>query len=56
MKMLTEVVHQTRDSDFEFIKDEHGQIVKVPRRRESDTLKITTKDYKGTTVQNEIDS
>ena len=55
MQMLTEVIHQKSESDFEFMKDSNGQIVKIPKRRNSDLKEtIITTDMKGTKVHNEI--
>lgn len=51
MQMLKEVVHQT-EPDFQYIKDEHGQIVKTPTRRHGDLKeKIITTNMKGATAQ-----
>jgi hypothetical protein len=56
MQMLTEVVHQKVNQEFEFIRDSSGQIVKTMKRRDSDIKEtIVTTDEKGTKVYNEID-
>ena len=55
MQMLTEVIHQKDEAEFEFMKDSKGQIVKIPKRRNTDLKEtIITTDMKGTKVYNEI--
>ena len=51
MQMLTEVIHQKDESEFEYHKDEFGQIIKSQKKPKQ---KIITIDKKGTKVQNEI--
>lgn len=55
MQMLTEVIHQKDEAEFEFMKDSKGQIVRIPKRRNTDLKEtIITTDMKGTKVHNEI--